>query len=144
MLRKIQFTARVLRVITFAEEQAARHGQPDIGPEHLLLGLLREKDSVGTRLLERLGVNLRSLRGEVERGAVCGDVRTGSDLQLSPGGQRVIDFADEESRRLDNRYIGTEHILSGLLRDEDGIAARALADAGVTLEAARLDIEALQ
>lgn len=144
MLFRTRTTERVRRVIEHAQREATRSAQPDIGPEHLLLGLIHERDSVGARLLERLGVRLRDLCHDVENRAAPSEVCASKGTALNPDGHRVLRFAAEESRRLENGYLGTEHLLLALLRIEDGTAAKALADAGVTLEAARAEVEALQ
>ncbi|HEY3266014.1 MAG TPA: ATP-dependent Clp protease ATP-binding subunit [Armatimonadota bacterium] len=139
-----RFTERTRRVIFFAQEEAARLGENYVGTEHLLLGLVRENDSVAARILERLGVNLGRVRQEIERQVARGDGRLGQEMQLTPRAKRVIDLAYEEARQLNNNYIGTEHLLLGLVRESDGIAGRVLARLGVDLDRTRREVMALQ
>src|SRR5919199_558172 len=139
-----RFTERARRVVFFAQEEAARLGENYVGTEHLLLGLVRENDSVAARILERLGVNLTRVRQEIERQVSRGDGRLGQEMQLTPRAKRVIDLAYEEARTLTNNYIGTEHLLLGLIRESEGIAGRVLARLGVELERTRREVMALQ
>jgi len=139
-----RFTERTRRVIFFAQEEAARLGENYVGTEHLLLGLVRENDSVAARILERLGVNLNRVRQEIEKQVSRGDGRLGQEMQLTPRAKRVIDLAYEEARTLTNNYIGTEHLLLGLIRESEGIAGRVLARLGVELERTRREVMALQ
>src|SRR5206468_7750615 len=115
-----RFTERARRVVFFAQEEAGRLGENYVSTEHLLLGLVRENDSVAARILDRMGVSLSRIRSEVERQVQRGDGKLGQDMQLTPGGKRVIDLSYEEARRLSNNYIGTEHLLLGLIRDDEG------------------------
>ena len=139
-----RFTERTRRVIFFAQEEAARLGENYVGTEHLLLGLVRENDSVAARILEKLGVNLGRVRQEIERQVARGDGRLGQEMQLTPRAKRVIDLAYEEARQLNNNYIGTEHLLLGLVRESDGIAGRVLARLGVDLDRTRREVMSLQ
>ncbi len=139
-----RFTERTRRVIFFAQEEAARLGENYVGTEHLLLGLVRESDSVAARILERLNVNLGRVRQEIERQVARGDGRLGQEMQLTPRAKRVIDLAYEEARQLNSNYIGTEHLLLGLVRESDGIAGRVLDKLGVDLERTRREVLALQ
>src|ERR671926_180581 len=122
-----RFTERARRVVFFAQEEAARLGENYVGTEHLLLGLVRESDSVAARILDRLGVPLGRIRADIERQVTRGHGNLGQDMQLTPRAKRVIDLAYEEARQLNNNYIGTEHLLLGLVRESDGIAGRVLA-----------------
>src|SRR5205823_4193792 len=132
-----RFTERARRVIFFAQEEAARLGENYVGTEHLLLGLIREMDSVAGRLLERMGLSGAQIRAEVEKQVTVGKGNLGQDMQLTPRAKRVIDLAYEEARQLNNNYIGTEHLLLGLVREGDGLAARVLVVLGVNLERTR-------
>src|SRR5207247_7888270 len=125
-----RFTERARRVVFFAQEEAARLGENYVGTEHLLLGLVRENDSVAARILDRLGVPLGRIRTDIERQVTRGHGNPGQDVQLTPRAERVIDLANEEARQLNNNYIGTEHLLLGLIREGDGLAARVLAKLG--------------
>lgn len=139
-----RFTERARRVIFFAQEEAGRLGENFVTTEHLLLGLVRENDSVAARILERMGVSLTRIRSEVERQVTRGDGRLGQDMQLTPRAKRVIDLAYDEARQLNNNYIGTEHLLLGLIREGEGLAARVLAKLGVDLERTRREVMSLQ
>jgi ATP-dependent Clp protease ATP-binding subunit ClpC len=139
-----RFTERARRVIFFAQEEAGRLGENFVTTEHLLLGLVRESDSVAARILERMGVSLNRVRSEVERQVTRGDGRLGQDMQLTPRAKRVIDLAYDEARQLNNNYIGTEHLLLGLIREGEGLAARVLAKLGVDLERTRREVMSLQ
>src|SRR5579872_5856839 len=135
-----RFTERARRVVFFAQEEAMRLGDQYVSTEHLLLGLIRENDSVAAQVLDRLGVSLGRIRSEIERQVTQGDRRPGSDMQLTPRAKRVIDLAYDEARQLNNNYIGTEHLLLGLIREGEGLAGRVLAKLGVDLERTRREV----
>src|SRR5918999_1264761 len=139
-----RFTERARRVVFFAQEEAARLGENYVGTEHLLLGLVRESDSVAAGILDRLGVPLGRIRSEIERQVTRGHGNLGQDMQLTPRAKRVIDLAYEEARQLNNNYIGTEHLLLGLIREGDGLAARVLVKLGADLERTRREVYAMQ
>ncbi len=139
-----RFTERARRVVFFAQEEANRLGENYVSTEHLLLGLVRENDSVAARILDRLGVSLSRIRAEVERQVSRGDGRLGQDMQLTPRAKRVIDLAYDEARQLNNNYIGTEHLLLGLIREGDGLAGRVLQKLGVDIERTRREVMGLQ
>ncbi len=139
-----RFTERARRVVFFAQEEAGRLGENYVSTEHLLLGLVRENDSVAARILDRMGVSLGRIRSEIERQVARGDGRLGQDMQLTPRAKRVIDLAYDEARQLSNNYIGTEHLLLGLIREGEGLAGRVLAKLGVDLERTRREVMALQ
>jgi ornithine carbamoyltransferase len=139
-----RFTEKARRVVFFAQEEAARLGQSYVGTEHLLLGLVREDDSVAVRLLEILGFDNEQVREEIERQVSRGKGNLGQDMQLTPRAKRVIDLSYEEARQLNNDYIGTEHLLLGLIREGDGLAARVLVKLGVDLEQTRREVYAMQ
>ncbi len=128
----------------YAQEEAQKFGEGYVSTEHLLLGLVRESDSVAARVLEKLGVSLNRIRAEVEKQLPRGDARPAQDMTLTPRAKRVIDLAYDEARNLNNNYIGTEHLLLGLIREGDGLAGRVLAKLGVELEKARREVMALQ
>lgn len=131
-------------MVFFAQEEAQKFGEGYVSTEHLLLGLVRETDSVAARVLERLGVSLSRIRAEVEKQLPRGEARQSQDMTLTPRAKRVIDLAYDEARNLNNNYIGTEHLLLGLIREGDGLAGRVLAKLGVELEKARREVMALQ
>ena len=139
-----RFTERARRVVFFAQEEAGRLGESYVSTEHLLLGLVREHDSVAARILDRMGVSLGRIRSEIERSVTRGEGRLGQDMQLTPRAKRVIDLAYDEARQLSNNYIGTEHLMLGLIREGEGLAGRVLAKLGVDLERTRHEVLALQ
>ncbi len=139
-----RFTERARRVVFFAQEEAGRLGQSEVGTEHFLLGLLRENDSVAARVLDRLGFPLGQIRSELERKLPHGEEKPGRDMQLNPQTKRALDFAYEEATLLRNSYIGTEHFLLGLIREGEGLAGRVLAELGVELEAVQRETRAMQ
>jgi ATP-dependent Clp protease ATP-binding subunit ClpA len=139
-----RFTERARRVVFFAQEEAGRLGENYVSTEHLLLGLVRENDSVAARILDMMGVSLGRIRSEIERQVTRGDGRLGQDMQLTPRAKRVIDLAYDEARQLSNNYIGTEHLLLGLIREGEGLAGRVLAKLGVELERTREEVRKLQ
>lgn len=139
-----RFTERARKVVFYAQEEAQKFGEGYVSTEHLLLGLVRESDSVAARVLEKLGVSLNRIRTEVEKQLPRGDARPSQDMTLTPRAKRVIDLAYDEARNLNNNYIGTEHLLLGLIREGDGLAGRVLQKLGVELEKARREVMALQ
>jgi ornithine carbamoyltransferase len=139
-----RFTERARRCVFFAQEEAARLGENYVGTEHLLLGLVRESDSVAARVLGRMDVPLGKIRSDIERQVTKGKGNLGKDMQLTPRAKRAIDLAYEEARQLDNNYIGTEHLLLGLIREGDGLAARVLVKLGAGLERARDVVREMQ
>ncbi len=139
-----RFTERARKVVFYAQEEAQKFGEGYVSTEHLLLGLVREPDSVAARVLEKLGVGLSRIRAEVEKQLPRGESRPSQDMTLTPRAKRVIDLAYDEARNLNNNYIGTEHLLLGLIREGDGLAGRVLAKLGVELERARREVMALQ
>jgi ATP-dependent Clp protease ATP-binding subunit ClpC len=139
-----RFTERARKVVFYAQEEAQKFGEGYVSTEHLLLGLVRESDSVAARVLEKLGVSLNRIRSEVEKQLPRGDARPSQDMTLTPRAKRVIDLAYDEARNLNNNYIGTEHLLLGLIREGDGLAGRVLAKLGVELEKARREVMSLQ
>ena len=139
-----RFTERARKVVFYAQEEAQRFGEGYVSTEHLLLGLVRESDSVAARVLDRLGVSLSRIRAEVERQLPRGDARPSQDMTLTPRAKRVIDLAYDEARNLNNNYIGTEHLLLGLIREGDGLAGRVLSKLGVELEKGRREVMSLQ
>ncbi len=138
------FTESARRAVFFAQEEAGRLGENYVSTEHLLLGIVRANDHAAAMLLERLGVSPLRVRAEIERQVARGNGRLGQDLQLTPRAKRIIDFAYDESRLLDHNYIGTEHILLGLVREGEGLAGRILTKLGVDLGRARDVVRQMQ
>src|SRR5690242_14071423 len=132
-----RFTERARRVVFLAQEEAGRLGENYASTEHLLLGLIRENDSVAARILDRLGVSLGRIRSEIERQIARGNGRTDLDIQLTPRAKRVFNLAFDEARLLGDENIDTEHLLLGLIREGEGLAGRVLIKLGVELERAR-------
>src|SRR4051812_35011985 len=132
-----KFTERARKVLTLAQEEAQRFNHNYIGTEHLLLGLVREGDGVAARVLNNLGVELNKVRSAVEFIIGRGDRATTGEIGLTPRAKRVIELAVDEARRLNHSYIGTEHLLLGLVREGEGIAAGVLESLGVNLERVR-------
>jgi ornithine carbamoyltransferase len=139
-----RFTERARKTVFFAQEEAGNLGENYVSTEHLLLGLIREGDTVAARVLDRLGVSRGRIRVEIERQVVRGDGRLSQDMQLTPRAKRVIDLAYDEARQLGNNYIGTEHLLLGLLREAEGLAGRTLVKLGVELERTQQEVKQLQ
>ena len=139
-----RFTERARKIVFHAQEEAGKLGENYVSTEHLLLGLVRESDSVAARILGRMDIDLNHIRSEIERQVARGDGRLGQDMQLTPRAKRVIDLAYDEARQLNNNYIGTEHLLLGLIREGEGLAGRVLAKLGVDLNRTRLEVMRLQ
>jgi ATP-dependent Clp protease ATP-binding subunit ClpA len=139
-----RFTERARKVVFYAQEEAGRLGENYVSTEHLLLGLVRENDSLAAQILDRLGVSLVRIRSEVERQVTRGDGRLGSDMQLMPRAKRVVDLAYDEARQLNNNYIGTEHLLLGMIREGEGLAGRILNKLGLDLDRVRREVLVLQ
>ncbi|MBE7559291.1 ATP-dependent Clp protease ATP-binding subunit [bacterium] len=139
-----RLTDRAKQVIKIAKEEAAKAGSSHASTEHILLGLISERDGMAAIALPNMGVNLETLRREVSK--VIQSQGGGSfttSVSLSPSGKRVIDFASQESTAFGVNFIGTEHLLLGLIRESEGVAARILADMGVDIVKARNEIHRL-
>jgi ATP-dependent Clp protease ATP-binding subunit ClpC len=134
-----KFSERARRVLTIAQEEARNLNHSYIGTEHILLGLVREEEGVASRVLTNLGIGLGKVRSAVEfiigRGEKPGTGETG----LTPRAKKVIELAIDEARQLGHNYIGTEHLLLGLLREGEGVASSVLDSFGITLERARAE-----
>jgi len=134
-----KFTERARRVLTLAQEEAQRFNHNYIGTEHLLLGLVREGDGVAAKVLNNLGVELTKVRSAVEFIIGRGEKTPTGEIGLTPRAKKVIELAVEEARRLNHSYIGTEHLLLGLVREGEGIAFGVLESLGVSLERVRTE-----
>lgn len=132
-----RFTERARKVLSLAQEEAQRFQHNYIGTEHILLGLIREGEGVAARVLESLGVELYKVRQAVEFIIGRGDRIVLGEIGLTPRAKKVIELAVDEARRLNHHYIGTEHLLLGLVREGEGIAAGVLASFGIHLEQVR-------
>ncbi len=135
-----KFTERARKVLTLAQEEAHRFNHNYIGTEHLLLGLVREGDGVAARVLANMGVQLPKVRSAVEFIIGRGDSMIVGEIGLTPRAKKVIELAVDEARRLNHHYIGTEHLLLGLVREGEGIAAGVLESLGVNLEKVRQQV----
>jgi ATP-dependent Clp protease ATP-binding subunit ClpC len=135
-----KFTERARKVLQLAQEEAQRFNHNYIGTEHILLGLVREGDGVAARVLNNLGIELHKVRSAVEFIIGRGDRMPIGEIGLTPRAKRVIELAVDEARRLNHHYIGTEHLLLGLVREGEGIAAGVLESLGVSLEKVRAQV----
>ncbi len=135
------FTERVRKVLAMAREEAARLHHEYVGTEHILLGLIREGEGVAATVLQNLSVELDDIQQKIEETVKKGKAgqTTGPDLPYTSRAKKVLELAMSEARELSHSYVGTEHLLLGLLREEKGIAAQVLTDAGVNLDAARTE-----
>ena len=134
-----KFSERARRVLTTAQEEARQLNHSYIGTEHVLLGLAREEEGIAAKVLSNLGVSLSKVRSAVEFISGRGEKPSTSETGLTPRAKRVIELAIDEARQLGHSYIGTEHLLLGLLREGEGVAAGVLDSLGVTLERARAE-----
>jgi len=132
-----KFTVRARRALRFSGEEARRFQHNYIGTEHLLLGLVRENGGIAAAVLRNLGVEINKVRSAVEFILGRGDRSVPGTLGLTPRTKKVIELAADEARRLNHDYIGTEHLLLGLVREGEGIAAGVLQSLGVSLEKVR-------
>ncbi len=134
-----KFSERARRVLTIAQEEARQMNHSYIGTEHILLGLAREEEGVAAKVLTNLGVSLNKIRSAVEFISGRGERPSTGETGLTPRAKRVIELAIDEARQLGHNYIGTEHLLLGLLREGEGVASGVLDSLGITLERARAE-----
>ena len=136
-----RFTDRARKVMALANQEAQRFNHEYIGTEHILLGLVKEGSGVGANVLKNLEVDLRKVRLEVEKLVKSGpNMVTMGKLPQTPRAKKVIEYAIEEARNLNHNYVGTEHLLLGLLREQDGVAAQVLMNLGLKLEEVREEV----
>lgn len=136
-----RFTDRARKVMTLATQEAQRFNHEYIGTEHILLGFVKEGGGVGARVLQNLNVDLRKVRLEVEKLVKSGpDIDIKGKLPQSPRAKMAIKYTIEEARNLNHNYVGAEHLLLGILREEDGVAAQILMNLGVKLKEAREEL----
>jgi ATP-dependent Clp protease ATP-binding subunit ClpC len=139
-----RYTERARRVIFFARYEASQLGSNSIETEHLLLGLIREGKGLTSRIFSKSHLSMESIRKEIEGRALYRDkVSTSVDIPLSAESKRVLGYASEEAERMLHNYIGTEHILLGLMREDKSVAAGILGEKGMRLGSVREDIVAL-
>ena len=136
-----RFTDRARKVMQLANQEAQRFNHEYIGTEHILLGLVKEGSGVAANVLKNLDVDLRKIRLEVEKIVQSGpDMVTMGKLPQTPRAKKVIEYSMEEARNLNHNYVGTEHILLGLLREQEGVAAQVLMNLGLKLEDVREEV----
>ncbi|NUT21343.1 MAG: NDP-hexose 4-ketoreductase, partial [Hamadaea sp.] len=135
-----RFTDGSRRVMVLAQEEARMLNHSNVGTEHVLLGVLREGESVGARALEKLGVTLESLRLQVEEIIGLGREAVGGQIPFSPRAKKVLELSLREALQLGHNYIGPEHILLGLVRETEGVAARILGHMGADLNRVRQQV----
>lgn len=136
-----RFTDRARKVMALANQEAQRFNHEHIGTEHILLGLVKEGSGVGATVLKNLDVDIKKLRLEVEKYVKSGpDLVSMGKLPQTPRAKKVIEYAIEEARSLNHNYVGTEHILLGLLRETEGVAAQVLMGIGLKLEDVRQEV----
>src|SRR5687767_15422933 len=138
-----RFTDRARKVMQLANQEAQRFNHEYIGTEHILLGLVKEGSGVAANVLKNLDVDLRKIRLEVERivqHGQGGDQVVMGRLPHTPRAKKVIEYSIEEARNLNHSYVGTEHLLLGLLREQEGVAAQVLMNLGLKLEDVREEV----
>jgi ATP-dependent Clp protease ATP-binding subunit ClpC len=135
-----RFTERARSVVHHAQEEARDLGHNHIGTEHVLLGLLTEPEGVGARALAAFGVSLEAVRADVERIAGRGQGSPTGHIPFTPRAKKVLELSLREALKLRHNYIGTEHIVLGLVREGEGLAARILVESGADLPAIRREV----
>ncbi|HLS89246.1 MAG TPA: Clp protease N-terminal domain-containing protein, partial [Sphingobacteriaceae bacterium] len=136
-----RYSERAQRVIVLAQEEARRLNYNYVGTEHLLLGLIREGTGIAAKALQSLGINLDQVRGEVEKIIGRGNAPMTGEIGYTPRAKKVVmELAPEEARLLGHNYVGTEHILLGLIREGEGVAARVLENMGADLDKVRQQV----
>lgn len=133
-----KFTERGRKIIIYAKEEAERRNNDYLGTEHLLLAILREEDSIPIAILKKMGLSIDEIRFEVERNLPVGsNLLTFGDIPFTPRAKKVLEFSIEEARLLGHNYIGSEHLLLGLIREDEGIGGKILRNLGANLLGAR-------
>ena len=135
-----RFTEKAIKVIMLAQEEARRLGHNFVGTEQILLGLIGEGTGVAAKVLKTMGVNLKDARIEVEKIIGRGSGFVAVEIPFTPRAKRVLELSLEEARQLGHNYIGTEHLLLGLIREGEGVAARVLENLGVDLSKVRTQV----
>ncbi|MEI8352368.1 MAG: Clp protease N-terminal domain-containing protein, partial [bacterium] len=132
------YTPRAQQVIQLARAEADRFNHSYVGTEHLLLGLVALGQGVAVSVLERMGISLETLRMEVEKAVGQGpETKTAGNVPFTPRAKKVLQLASAEARTLNHTYVGTEHILLGLLREGEGVAAQVLRNLNINFETTR-------
>ena len=135
-----RFTHRARRVIILAQEEAKRLNHSAVGTEHILLGIIREGEGVASKVLESLNISPERVRAEIEGAIGRGDRVPHEEVAFTPPAKKVLELAMDEARRLGHNYIGTEHLLLGLIREGESVAARVLEAMGVAIHRARVQV----
>jgi ATP-dependent Clp protease ATP-binding subunit ClpC len=136
-----RFTDRARKVMKLANDEASRFHHEYLGTEHILLGLVKEGSGVAAAVLKNLDADLARIRVEVEALVQRGpDIVTKTELPQTPRAKKVIEYAMEEARGLNHNYVGSEHLLLGLLREEESVAAQVLMNLGLKLEEVRAEV----
>ncbi|MGB9810724.1 MAG: Clp protease N-terminal domain-containing protein, partial [Dictyoglomus turgidum] len=135
-----KLTQRAYRVLLLAQEEARRLNYSTVGTEHILLGLIREEGGIAAQVLINLGLDLNQLRNEIERLIGRGDGTSYGALPFTSRAKKVLEYASESAQELNHNYIGTEHLLLGLLKEGEGVAAHVLEGMGVRLEDVTIEI----
>src|SRR5699024_3041820 len=134
-----RFTERAQKVLALSQEEAIRLGHNNIGTEHILLGLIREGDGIAAKALRELGLEVKKIQTEVEKLIGKGEQPMQS-IHYTPRAKKVVELSQDEARKLGHPYVGTEHILLGLIREGEGVAARVLNNLGGSLNKARQQV----
>jgi ATP-dependent Clp protease ATP-binding subunit ClpC len=138
-----RFTDRARRVVVLAQEEARMLNHSSIGTEHVLLGLIHEGEGVAARALEALGISLGDVRSEIEEIVGQGQTLPYSHIPFTPRAKKVLELSLREALQLGHNYIGTEHILLGLVAEGEGVAGQVLARRGATMERVRAEVVSL-
>lgn len=134
-----RFTERAQKVLALSQEEAIRLNHNNIGTEHILLGLISEGDGIAAKALQALGLEISRIQSEVEK--LIGVGKQGlQTIHYTPRAKKVVELSQDEARKLGHSYVGTEHILLGLIREGEGVAARVLNNLGVSLNKARQQV----
>ncbi|GAG88851.1 unnamed protein product, partial [marine sediment metagenome] len=129
-----RYTEKAKKAIMIAQEEAVNLNHDYIGTEHILIGLLKEEEGVASQVLKQLGVNVDKVVEEVERLVGKGEYQQVGEVTFTPRAKKVLELASQEASQLKNNYIGTEHILLGLIKEGSGVAVRILTDLGISLD----------
>ena len=135
-----RFTEKAIKVIMLAQEEARRLGHNFVGTEQILLGLVGEGTGIAAKTLKSMGINLKEARAEVEKIIGRGSGFVAVEIPFTPRAKRVLELSWDEARQLGHNYIGTEHLLLGLIREGEGVAARVLENLGVDLGKIRSNV----
>ncbi len=134
-----RFTERAQKVLALSQDEAVRLGHNNIGTEHILLGLVREGEGIAAKALQSLGLEVSKIQEEVEKLIGVGK-QPSQSIHYTPRAKKVVELSQDEARKLGHSYVGTEHILLGLIREGEGVAARVLNNLGVSLNKARQQV----